>query len=155
MFLMGIVMGIITCISFTVILVIMGVHIGTAFPLAYTIALSVFGAFLCKVYRMTTREPAAIKMAAIGQSIERPKTQKCLILAARTHGALQDRANYWLSGRYGEIKSSAVSATEKGIFMTIFYEASGTPESLAVGEGNAIREVPSMKALTPLRNFSR
>jgi hypothetical protein len=50
-------------------------------------------------------------------------TQHCLILAAPSHGVLQDRANYWLSGKYGKVISSTMSTTEKGFYLAIFYEA--------------------------------
>jgi hypothetical protein len=137
-----------------------GFPIETAVPIAYTIGFFVFGAFLYKVYRRVTQEPPAVEIPVAHQPIEEPKMQKCLILAARTHGALQDRANYWLSGKYGTVKSSAVSATDKGIFMTIFYEAIAIPEHPAIEtsetpaiENTSSADLPVVNSLAPLRNF--
>jgi hypothetical protein len=53
--------------------------------------------------------------------VVRPAEQRCLILAAPTHGVLQDRMNYWLKGGYGKVTSSSMAVTEKGFYMTIFY----------------------------------
>jgi len=53
--------------------------------------------------------------------VVRPTEQRCLILAAPTHGVLQDRMNYWLKGGYGKVTSSSMAVTEKGFYMTIFY----------------------------------
>lgn len=154
--------GFATFAFFMAILMGMGFPIEAAVPIAYTIGFFVFGAFLYKVYRRVTQEIPAVETPVAPQPIEEPKMQKCLILAARTHGALQDRANYWLSGKYGTVKSSAVSATEKGIFMTIFYEATVTPERPAIetNETSAIDntttpsvELPAVNSLAPLRNF--
>lgn len=144
-FLAAIVMGVITCAAFTIILVSIGFQATTAFPLAYTLALSVFSAFLFKIYRITTKEPQAVERPAYRQLFDGPSTQHCLILAERTHGALQDRVNYWLSGNYGIVKGSTVTASEKGVFMTIFYEATGTLESPSIQEGGTITELPAMR----------
>ena len=155
LFLASIVSGIATCIAFTVILVGLGYQISTAFPLAYTLALSVFGAFLYKIYRVTTKAPPANSIPFEERFPERPKDQRCLILAAPTHGALQDRANYWLSGQYGMVKSTALTATEKGVFMTIFYESNGNGELAEMNRNEAIVESPQMSASAPLRNFQQ
>ncbi|GEM_PF-4755599 len=145
--------GFATFAFFMAILMGMGFRIETAVPIAYTIGFFVFGAFLYKIYRRVTQEPQIVETPVPPQPVEEPKIQKCLILAARTHGALQDRANYWLSGKYGTVKSSAVSATEKGIFMTIFYEVAASSETPALENSNAISEFPAIKDLAPLRNL--
>ncbi len=145
--------GFATFAFFMAILMGIGFRIETAVPIAYTIGFFVFGAFLYKVYRRVTQEPQVVEMPAALQPIEEPKIQKCLILAARTHGALQDRANYWLSGQYGIVKSSAVSATEKGIFMTIFYEVAASSETPAIEVDDITPELPPVNSLAPLRNF--
>lgn len=125
-FRVAVVTGIIIFVVLNVTLVIIGLPVATAFIVAYTMALSVFGAFLYKIYCITTRELQIIDNHPPQQPLDKPAPQRCLILAARTHGALQDRANYWLSGKYGIVKSSAVTATDKGIYMTIFYEPNGS-----------------------------
>lgn len=145
--------GFATFAFFMAILMGMGFRIETAVPIAYTIGFFVFGAFLYKVYRRVTKEPRTVEMPAAPQPLEEPKIQKCLILAARSHGALQDRANYWLSGKYGVVKSSAVSATEKGIFMTIFYEVATSPETPALEVDDITPELSRVNNLAPLRNF--
>jgi hypothetical protein len=145
--------GFATFAFFMAILMGMGFRIETAVPIAYTIGFFVFGAFLYKIYRRVTQEPPAVETPALPQPAEEPMMQKCLILAARTHGALQDRANYWLSGKYGTVKSSAVSATEKGIFMTIFYEVAASSETPALEVDDISPELPRVNDLAPLRNF--
>jgi hypothetical protein len=155
LFLAGIVTGITICIAFTVILVGLGLPIFTAFPLAYTLALSVFGAFLFKIYRTTTKEVEVIDRPVMEQYPDKPNGQRCLILAAPSHGTLQDRANNWLSGHYGLVKSTALTATEKGVFMTILYEANGIAELSQEKESETTSELPPMNAAAPLRNFNQ
>jgi hypothetical protein len=155
LFLASIVTAIATCIAFTVILIGLGYAISTAFPLAYTLALSVFGAFLFKIYRVTTKATPGNNLPFEERFPDRPKDQRCLILAAPTHGALQDRANYWLSGQYGLVKSTALTATQKGVFMTIFYESNENGELAETNRNEAILESPQMSTAAPLRNFQQ
>jgi hypothetical protein len=118
--LVGIAAGIGTWVVSMIILAGIGVRpngpspVAPAIALASTAALAVFGGFLIKFYLNRTRKPIVRS---------NPVNQHCLILAAPTHGALQDRANYWLSGNYGKVISSTMSTTEKGFYLTIFYEA--------------------------------
>jgi len=131
------------------ILIGMGFGLVAAIPIAYTMSSFAFGAFLCRLYRAIPKEPnGAITPSHVGE-LEENRVQKCLILAARTHGALQDRANYWLSGKYGTVKTSAVSATDKGIFMTIFYETIASSEAPAVEDQSTTRELPAIENVAP------
>jgi hypothetical protein len=155
-FLVALLTAIFTCVAFTIILASMDLEVATAFPLAYTLALSVFSAFLLKIYRMMTKDskdPQAMERSSARQSLEKPSTQCCLILAERSHGALQDRVNYWLSGNYGIVRSSTVTTSVKGVYMTIFYEATANLDTPATDNGDRTTEVSALNGLAPLRNF--
>jgi hypothetical protein len=108
--------GIATAIStlVAVLIILINTDLGTPTRVAISsvAALAVFGAFAVKFYRMRERVAPSNLVS-----------QHCLILAAHTHGVLQDRANYWLSGKYGKVISSTMTATEKGFYLAIFYES--------------------------------
>jgi hypothetical protein len=100
-------------VASAVIIGIIGYGTTAALSIALIIAVAVFGAFLFKIYftDKKTRLPVVT-----------PSDQHCLILSAPTHGVLQDRMNYWLRGGYGKVTSSSMAATEKGFYITIFYD---------------------------------
>ncbi len=57
------------------------------------------------------------------QEIERLREElRCIIIAAPSHGVLQDRLNNWLSGGYGHVTSTSMAMNEKGFYLTVFYE---------------------------------
>lgn len=156
LFLGGIVSGVGTWIALAIILPRLNVSNELALPFASAVAIAVFGAFLFRMYttyrpRVKVRAASAPSVQAVPESpagsVSETSTQapeapavkampepriehveRCLILAAPTHGVLQDRLNYWLSGNYGTIKSTAMTSTDKGFFMSVIYQESKIPE---------------------------
>lgn len=100
-------------VASAVILGINGYGTTATLSIAAIVAVAVFGAFLFKIY--VTDKKARLAVAT-------PTDQHCLILSAPTHGVLQDRMNYWLKGGYGKVTSSSMVVTEKGFYLTIFYD---------------------------------
>jgi len=54
---------------------------------------------------------------------------RCIIIAAPSHGVLQDRLNNWLSGSYGRVVSSSMAKDDKGFYLTVFYQPVGLESS--------------------------
>jgi hypothetical protein len=58
----------------------------------------------------------------IMDAIEKRTELRCLMIAAPSHGVLQDRLNNWLGGKYGRLVSTSMAANEKGFYLAVFYE---------------------------------
>lgn len=129
----GIATGITTAVVIAIILMSVEFSSAMIYPIALAGAAAVFGVFMFKIYkiRRQVQRPAETEIQPIKESASAADDiperviehiERCLILAAPTHGVLQDRLNYWLSGNYGTIKSTAMTSTDKGFFLSIIYE---------------------------------
>jgi hypothetical protein len=64
--------------------------------------------------------PTAVRK--VMDEIEKRSDVRCIIIAAPSHGVLQDRLNNWLSGGYGRVVSASMAMNGKGFYLTVFYE---------------------------------
>lgn len=102
-----------------------GFNLASAFAIASSIAVGIFGGFAGHAIKVALTKPKPKE--------EAPEVKRCLIITAPSHGVLQDRANNWLSGNYGKVESLSLSFTDKGAFMAIYY-AAPDPKRLEVKE---------------------
>jgi hypothetical protein len=89
-------------------------------PVALSLPLSAIMAQVSQVNTIATEIPASVNK--IMDSIEKRTEMRCLMIAAPSHGVLQDRLNNWLSGKHGRVVSSSMASSEKGFYMALFYE---------------------------------
>jgi len=122
-FLIGIVGALSVWVTVAYLLPLFGFDLSFTFVLAHTAAIAVMGGFLYKIYKTIQAPPPVV---------DNDQT-RCLILSAPTHGILQDRANYWLGGKYGKVVGLAISVNDKSAHMAIFYSAPA-PKELEVKE---------------------
>jgi len=99
-------------VASSLIFAIIGYGTFAAFTLAPIIAVGVFAAFMVRLYNDLQKAP---------RPVAKPANQRCLMLAAPTHGVLQDRTNYWLLGGYGKVTGHSLAITDKGFYLAIFY----------------------------------
>ena len=81
-------------------------------------------AIMAEVPQNTTVTAAEIPQSVhkIMDAIEKRTELRCLMIAAPSHGVLQDRLNNWLGGKYGRLVSTSMAANEKGFYLAVFYE---------------------------------
>ena len=91
-------------------------------PVALSLPLTAIMAQVSQDTTIATEIPASVHK--IMDSIEKRNELRCLMIAAPSHGVLQDRLNNWLSGKYGRVVSSSMATSEKGFYMALFYEPS-------------------------------